>query len=185
MAHWLFWIKLKKWWKQGGHWPSCFPVKQISQVKYMLPASGGRTYLSLKLGSSGWEACINKPCYFKLLPQVQTLFYFWLCWVFVAVWAVSSCGEWGLLSSCGAKASHWGDFSCHRAQALGCVGFGSCSSRVQSRGSVVVARILSRSTTCDIFLDQGWNPHLLHRQVDSWPQSHQGSPQTLFRFFTK
>ena len=23
------------------------------------------------------------------------LFYFWLCWVFVAVWAFSSCGEWG------------------------------------------------------------------------------------------
>ena len=23
--------------------------------------------------------------------------YFWLCWVFVAAWAFSSCGEWGLL----------------------------------------------------------------------------------------
>ena len=33
--------------------PFCFPVKQISQVKDMLPASGGRTHLSLKLGSSG------------------------------------------------------------------------------------------------------------------------------------
>ena len=27
--------------------------------------------------------------------------YFWLCWVFVAVLGFSSCGEWGLLSSCG------------------------------------------------------------------------------------
>ena len=27
-----------------------------------------------------------------------------------------------------------------------------------------------------IFLTQGWNPHLLHWQVDSFPLSHQGSP---------
>ena len=27
----------------------------------------------------------------------------------------SSCGEWGLLSSCGAQASHCGDFSCFGA----------------------------------------------------------------------
>ena len=30
----------------------------------------------------------------------------------------SSCGEWGPLSSCGARASHWDGFSCCRAQAL-------------------------------------------------------------------
>ena len=34
----------------------------------------------------------------------------------------SSCGEWGLLSSCGG-------FSCCRAQALECEGFSSCSTR--------------------------------------------------------
>ena len=37
---------------------------------------------------------------------------FWLCWVFVAVQVFSSCGEWGLLSSCSGS-------SCSRAQALG------------------------------------------------------------------
>ena len=31
----------------------------------------------------------------------------------------SSCGEWGLLSSCGARASHRGGFSCCREWALG------------------------------------------------------------------
>ena len=36
-------------------------------------------------------------------------------------WAFSCCGEWGLLSSCSARASHCCGFSCCRAQALGCV----------------------------------------------------------------
>ena len=34
-------------------------------------------------------------------------------------WAFSSCGEWGLLFSCGARASHCGGFSCCGARALG------------------------------------------------------------------
>ena len=38
------------------------------------------------------------------------------------VWAFSSCGECGLLSSCSAWASHWSSFSCCRAQALGLTG---------------------------------------------------------------
>ena len=38
---------------------------------------------------------------------------FWLHWAFVGcVQAFSSCGEWGLLSSCGEQASHCGAFSC-------------------------------------------------------------------------
>ena len=32
---------------------------------------------------------------------------------------MGSCGEWGLLASCGVRASHWGGFSCCGAQALG------------------------------------------------------------------
>ena len=36
---------------------------------------------------------------------------FWLCWVLVAVWAFSSCREQGLLSGCGAQASHCSSFS--------------------------------------------------------------------------
>ena len=41
--------------------------------------------------------------------------------------AFSSCNEWELLSSCGACASHFGGFSCCRAQALGHTGFSSCA----------------------------------------------------------
>ena len=33
--------------------------------------------------------------------------------------AFPSCGEWGLLSSCGVQASHYGGFSCCGAPALG------------------------------------------------------------------
>ena len=37
--------------------------------------------------------------------------------------------------------------------------------------------MLSCSSACGIFLDQGSNPCLLHWQVDSLPLSHQGSPR--------
>ena len=46
-------------------------------------------------------------------------------------------------------------------------------------GSVVVAHGPSRSTACGIFPDQGSNPCPLHRQTDSQPLHHQGSPQTF------
>ena len=32
--------------------------------------------------------------------------YFWVCWVFTAALALSSCGVQGLLPSCGVMASH-------------------------------------------------------------------------------
>ena len=71
--------------------------------------------------------------------------------------AFSSCGEWGLLSSCSA----WGIHGLLIAVA-----------------SFVAERKLSCSTACEIFSDQGWNLCLLRRQVDSLPWSHQGSPGT-------
>ena len=42
----------------------------------------------------------------------------------------------------------------------------------KSQGTVVVVHGLSYSATCRIFLDQGLNPCLLHRQVNSLPPSH-------------
>ena len=69
----------------------------------------------------------------------------------------SSCGKRGLLSSCGAQASHCNGFSCRGAQSLECSGFSSCSSRVWSTGSVIVAHGLSCSTARVIVLDQGSN----------------------------
>ena len=54
--------------------------------------------------------------------------------------AFSSCGEWGLLSSCRAQAPHWGGFF------------------LQSTVSVVVARELCCLEAHGIFPDQGSNP---------------------------
>ena len=39
-----------------------------------------------------------------------------------------------------------------------------------------MAHGLSCSTACGIFLNQGWNPSLLHWQANFLPLSHQGSP---------
>ena len=57
--------------------------------------------------------------------------YSWLGGVFIAAQTFSSCGEQGLLSSCGAWASHCGGFSCCRTRALGLEGLSSCGKWVQ------------------------------------------------------
>lgn len=54
-----------------------------------------------------------------LIKKIVLCIYFWLCWVYIAALAFSSGGEWGLLSSCSARASHRSGFSCCGAQALG------------------------------------------------------------------
>ena len=46
-------------------------------------------------------------------------------------------------------------------------------------GSVVVAHRPSRSAACGIFPGQGSNPCILHRQADSQPLRHQGSPSLI------
>ena len=62
-------------------------------------------------------------------------FYFWLCWVFIAALglhscaqAFSGCGERGLLSRFGARASHRSGFS-GGALVLEGTSFSSCSSQ--------------------------------------------------------
>ena len=58
--------------------------------------------------------------------------YLWLRWVFADECRLfSDCSEQGLLSSCGAQASHCSGFCCCRAQALWHTGFSSCSTWVQ------------------------------------------------------
>ena len=51
---------------------------------------------------------------------------------------------------------------------------------MQCTGSVVVVHGLSCSLACEIFLDQGSNPCVLHWQADSCPLYHQGSPGGSF-----
>ena len=62
------------------------------------------------------------------------------CAVFVAVQTFSSCGEWGLLSSRGAWASHCSGFSRCRAWTLGTCASVVAALGLLSTGSVVVAQ---------------------------------------------
>jgi len=55
--------------------------------------------------------------------------------------------------------------------------------RLKSTGSRVAEYGLSCSLACEIFLDQGSNPCLLHQQVDSLPLSYQGRPYIYIFFF--
>ena len=85
-------------------------------------------------------------------------FNFWLPGSSLLSWAFFSCGDWGLLSSCGTMASLVAEH-------------GPWSARV----SVVVAHRLSCPTAHGIFLDQGPNLCPLYWQADSQPLDHQSS----------
>ena len=73
----------------------------------------------------------------------------------------------GLFSSCGAQVSHFGGFSCCRAQALGHQASVVAAPKLQSTGLILVVHRLSCSVARGIVLDQGWNLCLLHWQADS------------------
>ena len=78
------------------------------------------------------------PILLSVLGLLKIFIYFWLCWVFIAKWAFSSCSEQGLLSSGNVQASHCGGFSCCEAHALGTWTSVVVAVRLQSMGSVVV-----------------------------------------------
>jgi len=101
--------------------------------------------------------------------SLKKFIYFWLWWIFVAVCRLSLfAASRGLLCRYGARASHCSDFSCSRAQALGCLGFSSCGS--WATGSIVVAQGLSCSTVCGIFLTgiKPMSPALAGRFFTDW-----------------
>ena len=96
--------------------------------------------------------------------------YFWLCWVFVAthgLYLVAASGGYSLLW-CAGFSLRWHLLLWSTGSR--CTGFSSCGMQSQQlwhAGSVVVARGLSCSEACGIFLDQGSNPCPLHWQADS------------------
>ena len=105
-------------------------------------------------------------CLFVCLFLIYLLFIicFWLCWVFVSVRGLSL-----VAASGGHSSSRCAGLSLSRPLLLQSTGS-------RRAGSVVVAHGLSRSAACGIFPDQGSNPCPLHRQADSQPLCHQGSP---------
>ena len=88
----------------------------------------------------------------------------------------SPCGEQGLLSSCGVKASPCGGFSWCRAQALGHTGSVAEAPRLWGTDSVAVHGF-NCTTACGIFPDQGLSLCLLHWQADSFTSESPGKPK--------
>ena len=93
--------------------------------------------------SHGLQLCLAKsnlfPCLCALLGKFTCIIIFFIfIYLFFRLLAVlglccctqafSRCGGWGLLSSCGVRASHFSGFSCG-AQALGSMGFSCCCSQ--------------------------------------------------------
>ena len=105
-----------------------------------------------------------------VIASFKNLFYLfiWLCWVFISVRGLSLVAE-----SRGHSSSRCAGLSLSWPLLLGSTG-SRCA------GSVVVAHGPSCSAACGILPDQGSNPCPLHRQADSQPLRHQGSPIYLF-----
>ena len=74
----------------------------------------------------GLTLFLERELFFK-----TSFIYFWLLWVLLAACGLSLAVMSRGYSSCSVRASHCGDFSCCRAQALEHSGFSSCSMQVQ------------------------------------------------------
>ena len=117
----------------------------------------------------------NRAVYIKYVPLLKNFLinlfifiYFWLCWVFVSVQGLS------LVAASGDHSSSWcAGLSLSRPLLLRSTGS-------RRAGSIVVVHGPSCSAACGIFPDQGLNQCPLHRQADSQPLRHQGSPCTTF-----
>ena len=101
---------------------------------------------------------------FFLRCRLIYLFIYWLCWVFVSVRGLSL-----VVASGGHSSSRCAGLPLSRPLLLRSTGS-------RHAGSVVVAHGPSCSAACGIFPNQGLNPCPLHRQADSQPLCHQGSP---------
>ena len=137
-----------------------------------------------------------------LWEQLQEISFLFKMYLFLAMLGLCCCTQ--AFSSCGVGVSHWGGFSCCRAQALGTrvsvvaalrlstcdllglgaqasgvavQGLSSCSSRLSGMGSVVVAQGFSCSEACGNLPDQRSKMCPLHWQADSYPLHHQESPK--------
>ena len=105
-------------------------------------------------------ASFRKSIFFTLISFI----YFCLCWVFVAVQAVSSCGV--RASPCGASlgVKHGLRSTGSAVEARRLTGSAVAARRLA--GSVAAARRLSCSAACGVFPDRGSNPRRLRWQVD-------------------
>ena len=133
------------------------------------PLLNGRKILPhsimLILVNGMWEVTMLLSFFFLIF--IYLFIYFWLCWVFVSVRGPSP-----VAASGGHSSSRRAGPSPSRPLLLRSTGS-------RHAGSVIVAHGPSCSAACGIPPDQGSNPCPLHRQADSQPLRHQGSPMLL------
>ena len=111
----------------------------------------------------GLERWKPGPLKWHFLKRFIYLLYYLLIFLFhCCAQAFSSCGKRGPLSSCSARASHFGGFPCCRAWASG-----SQASVVERMSSVVGTRRLRCSMSYGLCPDQALNQCPLHCKVDS------------------
>ena len=113
-------------------------TKQVHIIILLLLSVGNTKSLNIMMLAVffSWIFSIRLRRFISLsLSLSLSLSFFGCARSFVAAWAFfSSCLEWGLLSSCGARASHWGGFSCEHklkgtwASAVATYGLSICSS---------------------------------------------------------
>ena len=123
-------------------------------------------FLELALPKSQFGCCFG----LSVLFFFKLCIYLWLCQVFVAAQAVSSCSEWGCSSFQSEGFSFW------QLLLLQSTGSRARAPQLQHVGLVVVAHELSCPEAYGIFPDQGSNPRSLHWQADSQPLDQQKSP---------
>ena len=151
----------------GRKVPSSFPS---AAGNYYQPSKGNLCHSSQSDSSIvlGIVLGTRKPgfLFFVLNKAISlVLIYLWLCWVFVSVQRLSP-----VVASGGHSSSRCAGLSPSRPLLLRSTGY-------RRAGSVVVAHGPTCSAACGILPDQGSNPCPLHRQADSQPLRHQGSPR--------
>ena len=109
--------------------------------------------------------------HYMFVPQAWTLWCYYYYYYFFAVLGLRLCAR--AFSSCGERGPL---FIAVRGPLL------SRSTSSRHAGSVAVTHGPSCSAACGILPDQGSNPCPLHRQTDSQPLCHQGSPLMLLFF---
>ena len=97
----------------GRALPGLFQLLVTARIRWPMAAS----LPSLPPFSCGVVPfCLSPCCLTSSFFKWDLFIYF--CLLCCCAWAFSSCGEWGLLSSCGVQASHHCGVSCCGAEAL-------------------------------------------------------------------
>ena len=161
-----------------------FFVVELKNQRHMLKETSTKLFVSMHLLEKYVSLNVEK-CRGLLLIWSTDNFFFLICYLtsfiylFIYLFTFGSVGSSFL---CEGFLQLWRTgATLHRgARASHCRSLSLRSTGSRRAGSVVVAQGLSCSAACGIFPDQGSNPCPLHRQADSQPLRHQGSPDHFF-----